>query len=98
MSLIRCTRLRMPIRPGGLNSPPCLRPDQRIQSRVLQTSATIVLSHIHHSLKPSPSLSSITHYQFRNRPAVTRPTKAFTMTHSHSHAGHSHHHDNTYLI
>jgi hypothetical protein len=102
MSLIRSTRLRMPIRQRGLNcvllkSPPCLRPDQHNQSRVLQTSATIALSHLPHSLKPSPPFSSITHYQFRNRPTVTGSTKTFTMTHSHSHAGHSHH-DNTYLI
>jgi hypothetical protein len=92
----------MPIRRGGLNfvllkSPPCLRPDQHNQSRVLQTSATIALSHLPHSLKPSPCFSSIIHYQFRNRPAVAGSSKTFTMT-SHSHAGHSHHHDNTYLI
>jgi hypothetical protein len=88
----------MPIPCSVLNPSPYLRPDQRTQSRVLQTSATIVLSHIPNSLKPSPSLSSNTHYHFRNRPAVTGSTKTFTMTHSHSHAGHSHHHDNTYLI
>jgi hypothetical protein len=97
MSLIRCTRLRMPIS-RGLSSPPCLRPDQRIQSRVLQASTTIILSHLPNSLKPCPSLSSSAYYQFRNRPSVTGPAKTFTMTHSSSRAGHSHHHDNTYLI
>lgn len=95
----------MPISHRGLTcallkSPPSLRPDQRNQSRVLQISATTRIApwHLPHSLKPCPSLSSITNYQFRNRPAVSRSTKTFTMTHSHSHAGHSHHHDNTYLI
>jgi hypothetical protein len=98
MSFIRCTRLRTPILRRELNGPPCPRPHQRNQSRVLQTSATHELLHSRRSLNSSISLQLTTSHQFRHQPSLAAPVQAFTMSHSHGHAGHSHSHDNTYLV